>query len=78
MGAAFLCGQTEIAERIIDNSAAYIKNWLEQLQNDKTLIVSAAAQAQKAADFILGNGHVDSVVSATEKSTPPPLVEACA
>ena len=55
MGAAFLCGQAEIADRIIENSAAYVQNWLEQLQNDKTLIVQAAAQAQKAADFILGN-----------------------
>jgi len=31
-----------------------LQNWLEQLQNDKALIVQAAAQAQKAADFILG------------------------
>jgi transposase len=27
--------------------------WLDRLRNDKTLIVQAAAQAQKAADFIL-------------------------
>jgi antirestriction protein ArdC len=54
MGAAFLCGQAEIAERTIGNSAAYIKGWMAQLQSDKTLIVQAAAQAQKAADFILG------------------------
>lgn len=55
MGAAFLCGQAEIAERTIDSSAAYIKGWLDQLHHDKTLIVQAAAQAQKAADFILGH-----------------------
>ena len=79
MGAAFLCGQAEIAERTIDNSAAYLQGWLEQLRSDKTLIVSAAAQAQKAADFILGYGHEESVVSATEKIAPPPLVaEVCA
>jgi antirestriction protein ArdC len=54
MGAAFLCGQAGIAENILENSAAYVQNWLEQLQNDKKLIVQAAAQAQKAADFILG------------------------
>jgi antirestriction protein ArdC len=54
MGATFLCGQAEIAERTIDNSAAYLKGWLEQLRHDKMLIVQAAAQAQKAADFILG------------------------
>jgi antirestriction protein ArdC len=53
MGAAFLCGHAGI-ENTMENSAAYLQNWLEQLQNDKTLIVQAAAQAQKAADFILG------------------------
>ena len=75
MGAAFLCGQAEIVERTIDNSAAYLKGWLEQLRNDKTLIVQAAAQAQKAADFILGNGAEDTSVTATVKTTPPPLAE---
>jgi antirestriction protein ArdC len=54
IGSAFLCGHAGIVERTIDNSAAYIENWLQQLKDDKTLIVYAAAQAQKAADFILG------------------------
>jgi antirestriction protein ArdC len=54
LGSAFLCGQSGIVERTIDSSAAYIEGWLKQLQQDKTLIVYAAAQAQKAADFILG------------------------
>lgn len=53
MGAAFLCGQAGIVERTIDNSAAYIASWLERLRNDRRLVVQAAAQAQKAADFIL-------------------------
>lgn len=57
MGAAFLCGHAGIAEGTIENSASYIQNWLEALQNDKKLIVQAAAQAQKAADFILGVKH---------------------
>jgi antirestriction protein ArdC len=50
----FLCSHTEIAERPIDNSAAYLNGWLEQLRQDKMLLVQAAAQAQKAVDFILG------------------------
>jgi antirestriction protein ArdC len=54
MGAAFLCGQAGIAERTLNNSAAYLQNWLTALQNNHKLIVQAAAQAQKAADFILG------------------------
>ena len=60
MGAAFICGQAEIAERTIDSSAAYINNWLERLRNDKMLIVQAAAQAQKATDFILGRSFIES------------------
>lgn len=57
MGAAFLCGQAGIVERTIDQSAAYVANWLERLRNDNRLVVTAAAQAQKAADFILGVKH---------------------
>lgn len=53
MGATFLCGHAEIIERTIDSSAAYINGWLERIRQDKMLIVQAAAQAQKAADFIL-------------------------
>jgi antirestriction protein ArdC len=53
LGSAFLCGHAGIVERTIDNSAAYLEGWLTQLKQDKTLIVYAAAQAQKAADFIL-------------------------
>jgi antirestriction protein ArdC len=54
LGSAFLCGHADIVDRTIDNSAAYLEGWLKQFQNDRTLIVYAAAQAQKAADFILG------------------------
>ena len=54
LGSAFLCGHAGIMERTIDNSAAYLDGWLKRLKDDKTLIVYAAAQAQKAADFILG------------------------
>jgi len=54
MGAAFLCGESGIVERTIDNSAAYIASWLKRLKDDSKLVVNAAAQAQKAADWILG------------------------
>ena len=52
MGAAFLCGHCGIETDTIDNSAAYIANWLKALRNDVRLVVQAAAQAQKAADHI--------------------------
>ena len=36
------------------NNAAYIQNWLQILRNDKRFIVSAAGQAEKAVNLILG------------------------
>ncbi|GAH62731.1 unnamed protein product, partial [marine sediment metagenome] len=54
IGASFLCAQCGIENKTIDNSAAYIQGWLKRLNNDKTLIISASAQAQKAVDYILG------------------------
>lgn len=53
MTAAFLCHESGIADPTIDNTASYIASWLKVLRNYSKLIVSAAAQAQKAADFIL-------------------------
>jgi antirestriction protein ArdC len=53
MGAAFLCGYAGIEQKVLDNSAAYIAGWLKALKNDKTLLIHAAAQAQKASDYIL-------------------------
>jgi antirestriction protein ArdC len=37
----------------LDNSAAYLKGWLEVLKGDTRMIVTAASAAQCAADFIL-------------------------
>jgi len=54
MGAAYLCGVVGIVNETVTNSAAYIQGWLGRLRNDKKLLVQAAAQAQRAADFILG------------------------
>jgi antirestriction protein ArdC len=53
MGAAFLCGMSGIEQVTIENSAAYIRGWLKALKNDKTMCVMAAAQGQKAADYII-------------------------
>ena len=53
MTAAFLCGHCGIENATIHNSAAYIQSWLKALRGDKRLAITAAAQAQKAADYIL-------------------------
>ncbi|WP_077324086.1 ArdC family protein [Virgibacillus siamensis] len=54
IGASMLCGVTGIENETIDNSASYISGWLQKLKNDKTLIVKASQQAQKASDHIRG------------------------
>ncbi|MFD0716989.1 zincin-like metallopeptidase domain-containing protein [Paenibacillus sp. GCM10027626] len=45
----------------IENSAAYIGGWLRKLKEDNKLIIQAAAQAQKAADYILGATFENSI-----------------
>ncbi|OVE75055.1 hypothetical protein BVX95_00345 [archaeon D22] len=59
LGASMLCGVTGIEQQTIENSAAYIQGWLKVLRGDKKLLVHAAAQAQRAADFILNGDPED-------------------
>ena len=54
MGAAMLCGMAGIENRTVDNSAAYIKHWLQKLQDDERFVILAAGCAQKALDHITG------------------------
>ena len=75
MGSAFLCGHAGIVERTIDSSAAYLEGWLKSLKEDKTLIVHAAAQAQKAADFILGHKPEQPAEDIVPKISLPPKRE---
>lgn len=53
MGAAFLCAEAGISTAVLENQAAYVAGWLKKLRDDRKLLIYAAAQAQKAADFIL-------------------------
>lgn len=71
MGAAFLCGVAGIENGTIENSAAYIAGWLKGLKNDKKLLVQAAAQGQKAADYILNRsgGEGDQVTDDSAEQT---------
>jgi antirestriction protein ArdC len=52
MGASYLCGVCGIANATLDTSAAYLQSWMQVLRHDATLLVQAAAQAQRAADYI--------------------------
>lgn len=53
MAASFLCAQCGIETATLENSAAYLQGWVKALRGDKKLVVTAAANAQKAADYIL-------------------------
>lgn len=54
IAASFLCAFTQIENKVIDNSVAYLNSWISKLSNDKYMIVKAASEAQKAFNYITG------------------------
>ncbi len=68
MGAAYLCGVCGIANVTLDNSAAYLQSWMQVLRNEPTLLVHAAAQAQKAVEYIQ---HLPPEVGASDSPEEP-------
>ncbi|MCT8970789.1 ArdC family protein [Microbaculum marinisediminis] len=54
LGAAFLCADLALTPEPGTDHAAYIQSWLKVLKEDKRAIFSAAAHAQRAADFLHG------------------------
>lgn len=57
LGAAFLCADLGLKLEDREDHAAYIGSWLKVLKNDKRAIFTAAAHAQKAADYLHGHGE---------------------
>jgi len=60
LGASYLSGVAGIQSTQEDNSIAYLQGWIKALKNDPKLLVQASAQAQKAADYILGTTFEES------------------
>lgn len=52
LGAAFLSADLAITPEVRDDHAAYIATWLKVLKEDKRAVFSAAAHAQRAADYL--------------------------
>ncbi len=52
VGACFACARLGLTPDI-ENSAAYIGDWMARLKSDSRLIFKAAAAAQQAADYLL-------------------------
>jgi antirestriction protein ArdC len=54
LGSAFLCADLAITPEVRDDHASYIASWLKALKDDKRLIFTAAAHAQRAVDHLHG------------------------
>lgn len=52
IGSAFLSADLDLTPEVREDHAAYIASWLKVLKEDKRAIFTAAAHAQRAADFL--------------------------
>lgn len=52
MGAAFQCATLGITPEVREDHSSYLDHWLTILKEDKRAIFSAAAHAQRAADYL--------------------------
>ena len=60
LAASMLCAEIGINSDTSERrSAAYLKGWINALKGDSSLIASAASAAQRAADFIAGQGKAE-------------------
>ncbi|NMA09555.1 MAG: hypothetical protein GX932_00800, partial [Methanomicrobiales archaeon] len=65
MGAAFLCAMTGTDVPVVENQAAYVAGWLRHIRDGSAAdVIRAAADAQKAVDFLTGGGGETSSFSA--------------
>jgi antirestriction protein ArdC len=54
LGAAFLCADLGLELQPRQDHGAYIGHWLSVLKDDRRSIFTAAAHAQRAADYLHG------------------------
>lgn len=77
LGAAFLSNEAGILDQVqFENSAAYLNSWIKKLENDPRMIISAASQAQKSTDFVLGIEHKESLEECQSSPEGAPLSRA--
>ncbi len=57
LGAAFTAGSLGMVDSTIDTHASYVSSWIKVLKDDKGAIFTAASQAAKASDYILGGAQ---------------------
>ena len=54
LGSAFLCADLGVTAEPRDDHSSYLASWLEVLKSDNRAIFTAAAHAQRAADYLHG------------------------
>lgn len=54
LGAAFVCADLALTPEPRAEHAAYVGSWLKALKDDRRAIFTAAAHAQRAADYLIG------------------------
>jgi antirestriction protein ArdC len=69
LGSCYLSHVAGLLSPDIENSAAYIEEWLKVLKNDKRMIINASAQGQKAVDYILSIKQTDEPLELHESSS---------
>src|ERR1700692_3532275 len=65
LGAAFLCADLELALEAREDHASYIATWLKVLATDNRAVFTAAAHAQRAAEFINNSAAAAAQVNST-------------
>jgi len=65
MTSAFVCGSAGVAPEVLPANAEYIAGWLAAVRADHRLLIHAAGQAQRAADYLLGITSSDSTPNAS-------------
>ena len=63
LGAAFLCSELKITNKLRNDHAKYINNWLTVLKNDSRAIFSASAKAQQAVEWIKDNKQQNKIAA---------------
>ncbi|MDP1814023.1 MAG: zincin-like metallopeptidase domain-containing protein [Leadbetterella sp.] len=59
IGSCFLKNLTGVPNQDLENSSAYIDNWLTVLKKDKRFIVTASSKAQQAVSYICNSNHAE-------------------
>ncbi|HXP40706.1 MAG TPA: zincin-like metallopeptidase domain-containing protein [Candidatus Acidoferrales bacterium] len=65
LGAAFLCADLELSLEPREDHASYIATWLKVLATDNRAVFTAAAHAQRAAEFINNRAAAAAQVTST-------------